>query len=84
MHKTATMMQDLANGKKLTNADLNQIEHKKLIGIGSLDHMVTSEESENAASHLPNATLKIIDDVKHPIEKVDMSVLAAFIRDFIV
>lgn len=84
MQKTAEMMLALANGKRLTDADLNQIQHKVLIGIGSLDNMVTVEESENAATQLPNGTLQIIEDVKHPIEKVDVNVLAAFIRGFIV
>ena len=83
MQKTAEMMLALASGKKLTNADLHQIQHKSLIGIGSLDNMVTLEESENAATQLPNATLKIIENVKHPIEKVDVTILATVIRDFI-
>ncbi|WP_430411445.1 alpha/beta fold hydrolase [Kordia sp.] len=84
MYKTATMMLALANGKKLTDDDLRQIEHKICIGIGSIDTMVTIEESTHTASLLPNGTLKIIEDVKHPIEKVDVTVLATFIRNFIV
>ncbi|WP_298417135.1 alpha/beta hydrolase [uncultured Kordia sp.] len=84
MNKTASMMLDLANGKKLTNDDLHQIQHKTLIGIGSLDNMVSVAESENAATQLPNGILKIIEAIKHPIEKVDVNVLATFIRDFIV
>jgi len=84
MQKTASMMLALANGKKLTDDDLTQIQHKVLIGIGSLDTMVTIAESENAASQLPNASLRIIDDVKHPIEKVDANILATVIRDFLI
>ena len=84
MQKTAAMMLALANGKRLIDADLQDIQHKVLIGIGSLDNMVTVEESENAATQLPNGTLKIIDEVKHPIEKVDLNILATVIRDFIV
>lgn len=83
MHKTADMMIALANGKKLNDTDLQQIQHKTLIGIGSLDNMVTIAESENAAKQLPNGTLQIIEEVKHPIEKVDIMVLASVIRDFI-
>ncbi|AXG68486.1 tropinesterase [Kordia sp. SMS9] len=84
MHKTAEMMLDLANGKKLTNSDLQEIQHKTLIAIGALDNMVTLEESENAATQLPNGTFKIVENVKHPIEKVDLNVLANLIRDFVV
>ncbi|WP_420570765.1 alpha/beta fold hydrolase [Kordia sp.] len=83
MKKTAEMMLALASGKRLTNQDLQQINHKTLIGIGALDTMVSVEESENAATQLPNGTLQIIDDVKHPIEKVDIQVLATIIKDFI-
>jgi pimeloyl-ACP methyl ester carboxylesterase len=81
MHKTASMMLDLANGKKLTDADLNEIQHEVCIGIGSLDTMVTVAESRNAATQLPNGSLEIIKDVKHPIEKVDTNVLANFIKN---
>ncbi|MEM6721700.1 MAG: alpha/beta hydrolase [Bacteroidota bacterium] len=83
MHKTADMMLALANGKKLIDQDLQEIQHKTLIGIGALDTMVTLEESKNAATHLPYGTLKILEGVKHPIEKVDMNVLATVIRDFL-
>ncbi|WP_046757702.1 alpha/beta fold hydrolase [Kordia jejudonensis] len=83
MRKTAEMMLTLANGKKLTNDDLHQIPHNVLIGIGALDKMVTIEESENVTSQLPNGTLKIIADVKHPIETVNADVLTQLIRDFI-
>jgi pimeloyl-ACP methyl ester carboxylesterase len=84
MQKTAAMMLTLANGKKLIDGDLQQIQHKVLIGIGSLDNMVTAEESENAATQLSNGNLKIIENVKHPIEKVDVNVLGTVIRDFII
>ncbi len=84
VQKTADMMLALANGEKLTDDDLNQIQHKVLIGIGSLDTMVTIAESENAVLQLPNASLRIIDDVKHPIEKVDANILATVIRDFLI
>ncbi len=83
MHKTAEMMLDLANGKKLTSSDLQEIPHKTLIAIGSLDNMVTLEESENAAAQLPNGTLQIVESVKHPIEKVDLSLVASVIRNFL-
>ncbi|MGH1386489.1 alpha/beta fold hydrolase [Kordia sp.] len=83
MQKTAEMMLSLANGKRLTDSDLQHIQHKVLIGIGSLDTMVTIEESENAAAQLPNGIIQIIEAVKHPIEKVDTNVLTTVIRKFI-
>ncbi|MEM6684821.1 MAG: alpha/beta hydrolase [Bacteroidota bacterium] len=84
MHKTAAMMLALADGKKLTDQDLLEIQHTVLIGIGALDTMVTVAESENAATQLPNGMLKILEGVQHPIEKVHMNVLATVIRDFLI
>ena len=82
MAKTAQMMIDLGNGKKLSDEDLKSIDHEVLIGIGALDRMVTLEESEYAASLIRKGRLKVMEDFKHPIEKIDMSQLAAVIRDF--
>ena len=79
MEKTAKMMIGMAEGAKLTDDDLKKIGHEAVIGIGSLDNMVTSAESEHAASLLPNAHLVKLEGVPHPIEKVDVEVLAAYI-----
>ncbi len=83
MNKTAKLMVDLGDGKKMSDHDLKSIENETLVGIGALDRMVTLEESEHAASLLPNGALKVIEEFKHPIEKVDMSKLASVILDFI-
>ncbi|PTX60035.1 pimeloyl-ACP methyl ester carboxylesterase [Kordia periserrulae] len=83
LQKTADMMLALANGKRLTDDDLQQIPHKVLIGIGSLDTMVSVAESEHAAALVSNGTINILEGVKHPIEKVDMNILAAVIHDFL-
>ncbi|MFK7948209.1 MAG: alpha/beta fold hydrolase [Saprospiraceae bacterium] len=83
MQKTANMMLEIANQERLTTADLKQINHRVLIGIGSLDKMVTIEESENAANVLPNAKLKIIDNFYHPIERNNYEILAKIVVEFI-
>ncbi len=83
LNKTAKMMSDLAEGKKMNNSDLSQIQHRVLIGIGALDKMVSIDESENAVSHLINGQLKIIEGFQHPIEKNDHNQLAAIITEFI-
>lgn len=83
LSKTAALMLDLGNGKRLSNDQLSQIENKILISIGSLDNMVSKEESADAADHLPNGEFKIIDQFKHPIEKVDVNQLSEIIIEFI-
>jgi len=84
MKKTAKLMTDLGDGKKMSDDDLKRIRNQVMIGIGALDRMVTLEESERAAALLPNGKLKVIEGFKHPVEKVDMSKLASMIVDFIV
>jgi hypothetical protein len=47
----------LAEGEKLNEADFAHIPHEVIIGIGSLDNMVSPEESVHASSLLPNGSL---------------------------
>lgn len=80
IRKTAGMMMGLAEGEKLTDADFKQINTPVQIGVGSLDKMVTIEESENAADLIPNATFKIIEGIPHPIDKIDTNALFNYIH----
>ena len=82
LHKTAEMMLGLARGERLKIADLQRIRHDVLIGIGSLDKMVTMEESKNAAEQIPNGNCLEIEGVHHPLEKNNPEQLAKYILDF--
>ncbi len=83
LHKTAGMMLELGNGAALHADSFERINQHVLIGIGTLDNMVSIEESKNIAAHLKNGQLKIIEGFKHPIEKNDPLQLAKIINDFI-
>jgi esterase/lipase len=83
LDQTAQMMLDLAHKSKLTAQDLEQIQQEVLINIGSLDNMVTVEESEQAAAALPNAQLQRIEGFYHPLEKNDMQQLVPLMLDFL-
>ncbi len=83
MTKTAKMMTDLGEGKRMTDKDLGSIGHEVLIGIGTLDRMVTLAECEHTANLIPNGALKMIEGFRHPIEQVDITQMASIIRDFI-
>jgi len=83
LHKTAGMMLGLGNGHALIKEDFQKIQHKILVGIGTGDNMVTMEESQFLAEHLPNGTLKAIEDFQHPIARNDMKVLSDIIKDFL-
>jgi len=84
MRKTAQMIIDMGNGKKLSEIELSSITNKILIGIGELDNMVTTEESKYTAELIPNGELDIIEGLKHPIETVDVNRLAVLLRSFFI
>ncbi len=81
MDKTAQMMINMSKGAKLMDEDFKQINLPVVIGIGSLDKMVTYDESEKVASILPDAKLISLDGVKHPIDKVEPVILLKYIME---
>ena len=75
------MMLELGKEPALQANDFKQIKHEVVVGIGSIDKMVSLEESENVAKLLPNGTLKTLENFPHPIDKIDPVQLSAFIRE---
>jgi len=80
MEKTARMMSNMGKGAKLIDSDLKKIHQNVIIGIGSLDNMVSYEESEYASGLLPNSELIKLEGVQHPIDKIRADVLIDYIR----
>jgi pimeloyl-ACP methyl ester carboxylesterase len=80
--KTAEMMLELGKGKGLKYNDLKQINHSVTIAIGSLDRMVSLQESEAAAKALPQGALWVAEGFKHPLERVNPQQLSEKIIDF--
>jgi pimeloyl-ACP methyl ester carboxylesterase len=80
MKKTAEMMINMANGARLMDTDFKKINQKVIIGIGSLDTMVSYEESEYVSKLLPNSKLIKLQGVKHPIDKIGTDELINYIR----
>lgn len=76
LYRTKDMMLALGEQPALTDSDFAQIKQSVAIGIGSEDNMVSFEESENAANLLPNGSVYIFNEFKHPIEQVDYKKLA--------
>jgi pimeloyl-ACP methyl ester carboxylesterase len=83
MSKTAALMSEMPNGKALTKSDFKNIPNEILILIGDEDKMVTIEESEQTSRQLPNAKHYILENTPHPIEMVDVKMLANIILDFL-
>lgn len=82
MRRTARLMTGLGSGQAIPIQSFSGITQKVVIGWGSLDNMVSQEESAAVADILPNGTLKIFDGFKHPIEQADTKILAGSILDF--
>ncbi|QSE97144.1 alpha/beta fold hydrolase [Fulvivirga lutea] len=80
MHRTADLMINLGNNPLLTTNTFKEITIPVTITRGTLDNMVSKEESESAAHDIPNAKYIEFADFKHPIEQVDINKLAAKIR----
>ncbi len=79
MQKTAQMMMSMAKGAKLMDIDFKIIDIPVVLGIGSLDHMVSYEETEHVAKLLPNSELIHLEGVKHPIDVVNKELLLNYI-----
>ena len=79
MNKTAQMMLNMAQGAKLVDSDFKKIAQPVSIGIGSLDKMVTYQESQYVTTLLQNATLVKLEGVKHPIDLVESDELIGYI-----
>lgn len=82
LEKTAEMMHDLGQGNGLQDEDWTHIKHPVRLGIGDADKMVSLAETEAVASQLPNSDLKVFSGFQHPIEQVDVKVLAASILEW--
>lgn len=79
MHKTAEMMLNMANGARLMEDDFKQIDTEVVIGLGSLDNMVTEAESANISNRLPHGKFVQLENVKHPIDQIETEVLVDYI-----
>ncbi len=82
LSKTAGMMQALGNGVALQPKDFSRVGCPVLLTAGSADNMVTQEETKQVADSIPKSTFEIFDGFKHPIEKVELGVLAERVVQF--
>jgi pimeloyl-ACP methyl ester carboxylesterase len=82
MTKTADMMIALGNGKHLSESELKSIKQPVMLSIGTNDHMVTVEETENIVHALPSGELLVLNNWSHPIEKLDLRKLTEELLNF--
>lgn len=79
---TAAFLHDLGEGQGIPSAAFGEVACPVVIGLGELDNVVTPEESRAVAAALPQGRFEILAGCKHPIEQVDVVLLAEQLRDF--
>lgn len=82
LNNTATMLTGLGNNPLLTNTVLQTIDLPVLLLIGEKDNMVTLEETEATKQCLQEGSIYILPDTPHPIEKVNIGLLADQLNNF--
>lgn len=81
--KTAKMMHELAERDHLSALTLASIQIPVLVGIGDKDKMVSLNETLQTFQALPNASMYVLPNSKHPLESANIVLLSKIILDFI-
>lgn len=74
--KTTEMMLDMGEHNPLSAEDFAVIAQRVRLSVGDKDAMVTIEETTAAYRQLPCASLAVLPNVQHPIEKIAIADLA--------
>lgn len=81
LNKTRTMLLQLGQQNALQLDDYKSISTECLLLLGDKDKMVTVDETVAVAKALPHAGYRSLPDTPHPIEQVNVSMLAGIIKD---
>lgn len=82
LRKTAELMLNLGANPALNNDNLAEIETPTLVAVGDKDIMVNIEETLTVFRSLPNAHLLVMPDTSHPIDRINVFLLAYQIRNY--
>ncbi|GIV44268.1 MAG: hypothetical protein KatS3mg035_1391 [Bacteroidia bacterium] len=83
LNKTAKMMLEMGQNPPLKDKDFTKIAISVIISWGDADKMVSKDESVHVKNLLPNGFFKTYTNWLHPLEKLDIKVLANDIENFI-
>jgi len=83
LEKTAALLTSLGKNNTLQLEDYTTINTPSLLLLGDRDKMITLNETLAVYKQLPNAQLGILPNTAHPIEKVNIDMLAFFLQCFI-
>ncbi len=82
MKATANMMRQLGEAPPLNPADFTTIEIPCLLLLGDRDKMVSWEETNAVYQQLPKAQMAVLPSTPHPLEQVDITLLAYMLQRF--
>jgi esterase/lipase len=80
LKKTAEMMVELGNNNVLTSDRIRSIKNKVVVGIADKDNMVSLDETVSVYHQLSNASMYMLPDSGHPIEKINTDVLLSVVQ----
>lgn len=80
--RTADLLRNLGDHPLLTDAALAEIHRPVRVIVGERDNTVSVEESAGVAQQLSDGSLTVLPDTPHPIEQVNVGLLASAVREF--
>jgi pimeloyl-ACP methyl ester carboxylesterase len=81
--RTADLLRTLGDDPLHTDATIPRIRQPVRIMVGERDNTVSVDESADVARRFPDGSLIVLPDTPHPIEQVDIALLASALRDFL-
>jgi pimeloyl-ACP methyl ester carboxylesterase len=81
--RTADLLRHLGDDPLLTDSTIARIRQPVRVMVGERDNTVSVDESADVAGRLPNGSMAVLPGTPHPIEQVDIALLASALRDFL-
>ncbi len=78
VEKSRKLLENLGQHQDLSESDYPEITQNVKILLGSLDRMVTEDESREVANALPNASMSVVEGVGHSLRSVNPTQLLSY------
>lgn len=83
MLQTQDLLRRLGQQNELSIENCRNVQAQCLLMLGDRDKMVTLEETVNVYKALPNASLAVLPETSHPIEKADLELVGFHVKKFL-
>ncbi len=78
VNETRSLIEQM-HRQRIDDSVLSRIHHAACIMLGDRDTMVTAEETLGLYRALPNAVMAMLPETPHPLDRVDLQLLAGFV-----